>query len=55
MKNEPLYEESKEKSALIQEMKNVTNKVQKQNYFVQSTKNDNNNRSDDPPIQLSLW
>ena len=41
IKNEPLYEKSKEKRALIQEMKNVTNKVQKQNYFVQSTKNDN--------------
>ena len=40
MKNEPLYEESKEKRALIQEMKNVTNKVLKQNYIPQTTNND---------------
>ena len=40
-KKEPLYDESKEKRALIQEMKNVTNKVLKQNYIPQSTKNEN--------------
>ena len=40
IKDGPLYEESKEKRALIQEMKNVTNKVLKQNYIPLSTKSD---------------
>ena len=40
MQNEPLYEENKEKRALIQEMKNVTNKVFKQNYIHKTTNSD---------------
>ena len=39
-KEEPLYIEDKEKRALIQEMKNVTEKVQKQNYIPQTNTNE---------------
>ena len=40
-KNEPVYKEEKEKRALIQEMKNVTGKVQKQNYIPQTNTKEN--------------
>ena len=41
-KDSPIYDKSKEKRALIQEMKNVTDKVLKQNYIPQSNKKDKN-------------
>ena len=42
MKEEPLYNEENEKRALIQEMKNVTDKVLEQNYIPQNINKKNN-------------